>query len=395
MKRYPFLTSNFYMQTIYLLFALIIVNCSAPEKPISTYKNNTIFQPIDTLVLPIKQKYRSKLHSYTDLKTGASYISSINIEEHALEFFDMKGSLFKRVLFPFAKNEHVQTCYVHNFDSIFIDIDRKNYFYLINEKGEIVQKIDVETAKNCPPNGAWQFFGEIFRNNFYFQKNKLYFYGSDFSFGRKGIRYDIGKYGIKPDIEFILDIKINTLLNPDRGYIQPFTFPFRKDTYPGICYTNKGIIHSHSYSNYIYIFDEYKLIDSALFNSRHFVLPKPFDVNKYGDDLYDTDFFTTAHSYFSINYHPLRKIYLRSSIHGFKEIMNKDGSRNLPLDRAWSLIISDDNFNILEEIEFPQATFDYCNVLLVGEGILVSLNHELNPIYDENETKFLFLAFKK
>jgi hypothetical protein len=85
-------------------------------------------------------------------------------------------------------------------------------------------------------------------------------------------------------------------------------------------------------------------------------------------------------SYFNLIYDQFRKKYYRICLHKYK-YENADGTVNTSMERPWSIIVADSNFNIEKEVTFPALKYDYRFVYVTSKGLIVSKNNEYNPNY--------------
>ena len=126
---------------------------------------------------------------------------------------------------------------------------------------------------------------------------------------------------------------------------------------------------------------------------------KNMDFVKYADDrekvykqLLETSY------YYNILYDKYRKVYYRFAIIGSEISKNPDYSFFDIYTNgfiAFSVIILDENFNIIGETLFPKYTYNPTIAFVHKNGLYISDSHILNPSFDENTLSFKCFTLKE
>lgn len=105
-----------------------------------------------------------------------------------------------------------------------------------------------------------------------------------------------------------------------------------------------------------------------------------YDLTKTNDVTYKISYAATLGRYVQVLYDPYRDLIYRI-VALPQEYENEDGTVNSDLDRPWSIMVIDNNMNILFEQYFEGRKYNFYNILVTDEGLLVSNNHTQNPIF--------------
>jgi len=99
-----------------------------------------------------------------------------------------------------------------------------------------------------------------------------------------------------------------------------------------------------------------------------------FDFSKVTNFNYVKKYFVENPNYEQLLYDKYRKQYYRICKHRLN-YENKDGSVNIPGDENWSLIVTDSNFHIQNEILF-NSNYSRRDILITIDGVLIKNNNE-------------------
>jgi hypothetical protein len=108
-----------------------------------------------------------------------------------------------------------------------------------------------------------------------------------------------------------------------------------------------------------------------------------FDSKHTTDRSYNDKFDIESGFYENIFYDPYRRLYYRIVTHPQKYI-NSDSTVNEYFDKSWSIIILNENFNILNEIAMPAKVYDFANIFVAKNGLFISNNNNNNKNLDKN-----------
>lgn len=109
-------------------------------------------------------------------------------------------------------------------------------------------------------------------------------------------------------------------------------------------------------------------------SSNYYTKRDVFDFAKINDFNYIKKYFVENPNYEQLLYDKYRKQYYRICKHSLN-YENKDGSINIPGDERWSLIVTDSNFNIKNEVLF-NSNFSRHDILITIDGVLIKNNTE-------------------
>ena len=99
--------------------------------------------------------------------------------------------------------------------------------------------------------------------------------------------------------------------------------------------------------------------------------------------------------YSKIMYDKFRKVYYRFAFPG-NEYSNEPNLRQKAIYRPYfSIIILDENFNILGETVVTRNTFHERSSFINKDGLYISESHVLNPNFDENKLFFRLFTLEK
>lgn len=87
---------------------------------------------------------------------------------------------------------------------------------------------------------------------------------------------------------------------------------------------------------------------------------------------YRSKYATENSVYWRLYFDPYRNLYYRVVLHKEK-YYNKDGTVNPAHQKAWSLQVINEHFELLYEITFPSKKYDFNSLLILPKGIAVAL----------------------
>lgn len=76
------------------------------------------------------------------------------------------------------------------------------------------------------------------------------------------------------------------------------------------------------------------------------------------------------------------------------DVVNSSAEKKA-LNGFFSIQIIDSSFNLIGEVDFPAKTYDYRNTFASKKGLLISLNNENNPVFEEDKLKLAVFQISK
>lgn len=153
-----------------------------------------------------------------------------------------------------------------------------------------------------------------------------------------------------------------------------------RDFYPQHCLNSKKqIVFGFTASDSLYIMENGKLVSSHICKSKYMTERHPYPDDSIGHFAYLNRFEINEPRYISLIYDPFRNCYYRI-VHHALEYESKDGMTvNSLLDKPWSVMILDEDFNVKGETIMDAKRF-LPAVFPMKDGIYILQRKELNGI---------------
>lgn len=321
---------------------------------------------------------------------GLPYFYMVNITDHSLLVFRIdKGDLVKKILFsstgPHA-NPLQENFYFHNWDSIFFIANEPNRILLFDSAG--VKR------------GSWAVKFRPEHADFYITTMEYNFIPS-FSSLRKTITFWMIPPVSPRHPDFFLKATAVEYNLEDNRYKTFGKFPENYLREKGgfmvllsMNHYETGEYHVIYFaaSHLVFLYRKYdkKLLKNIEVRSsflKESIMPLESDSNTdiplWSREAYylTTGFYENMFSNENFTYH------YRIVKHPV-ELRYPNGSMRSRDDFPFSIMVLDDNFNLIEEREFPGGVFNYRMSFAWGNKMYMSLNNPLNPTLNENELKF-------
>jgi len=352
-------------------------------------KNNQInFKVIDSIRLTIPKYFPSgegvpQTCIYENDSVSNLYLMFMNIakKENELITFNLKSkNNSKIIILPYeGATDYKQSTIlgVKSPDSIFIASFLGHKFSLLNAKGDLLNTFDYKYESN--EQSVNEISGDIW-NPLYFIENKIY-YSVKTSYQNH--------FNKKLNTSILFEYDLNTNLSSSVNVKIPDDF-IKSDYFSSdeIHYTSNGkqFVFSSAYSNNIWVTDiesgRLKIIDIT---SKDF---KSFELRRKDNDS-DYEYIVNSR-YSSIAYDKYRDVYYIFFYPGMDNIKKGDENNaylswNLPI---FNIIVLDNKFNKLGEVEMPKDTYVFDNYFISKKGLNLNANHENNKDYDENYMRY-------
>lgn len=309
---------------------------------------------------------------------GVTWLYNLDLEQKKLVFKNVaKPSETQEIDLGKFLGSHAIESYtninVHQWDSVFILSSEDQIVYLLNSGGEILQEI------KCYP------IDSISSVNY-----------SVIAIHNVPVLYhDQRVYLIKP----YTDIALNTPENRRNYFSRPSqlvcsatdsttystgSFPeayrngdFYYDFYPSRCINNNGeMVYSFGADHNLYVYKN----DSVRAGvheckSKYVNSFNTFAQDKIDDLAYQREYRIKEPRYVKLIYDKYRNVYYRIVKHP-AEFLNKEGTIVKASEVNWSIMIINQNFEVIKEIEFDAKEYSSAWIYPVPEGVYISQNFD-------------------
>ncbi len=282
-----------------------------------------------------------------------------------------------------------------NLDSFLILSEYSNQLFLINKKGEIINKQSLNDVLKEDDKYELRSSSQGLQI-----KNRTIYLGNSPKFDSGYVKGNVkalqeahNKATFRPFLtkfRSIFSITTDYQVEND-GVLGRFAV---KDAdnfdFPNFSFFQDKILVKNIYS------DKILLIDTASLklDKEYSIKPKtvkincqPLKIEKFdpqgNQDRGNTNVQTCA-SIRELKWDSYRRLFYLSVIHSVPFDSPPEKKRD---NRSWTFIVADENFNILSEKFMKVGEYNYSGFLVTKEGLMLKI-HEKNTIYDENKTQF-------
>ncbi|MBA3986330.1 MAG: DUF4221 family protein [Flavobacteriales bacterium] len=184
-------------------------------------------------------------------------------------------------------------------------------------------------------------------------------------------------------IELTIDLKERKVIN----FTGKFPEYFQEKEYYVFNSTRalnkKKLIYSFANDNDLYVYNQG--IEKISVKSNFFEQSPTFDYHQYAFDYKKIEQYLVENfRYDIISFDPFRKQYYRVCLHK-TNYENSNGTINKFVDKPFSIMVLDEKFNLIKEVVFPKAEFDFTKIFVVKEGLMFSKSH---PMKNDEFIKF-------
>lgn len=347
-------------QLIPFFFILLFICCK---------KQTTIlFTPIKNFKLDFKTN-ESRGIDYCNMYNN-TYITYVDAARKKIGFVNINtGKIEDSIpllnLDSIEKIEQGINYFIHNPDSVFVILKDINKIYLLTHSGEIKKCWTVDM-----PNRT---FVSLPQDPLYFKNNQIYLMGIRTDLVLRSPQARNAYFLSAPDLCLTIE-KDNIYISDTSGnwpavYRQGFSY---YDFWPSRCINNAGeLIYSFSVNDSLYIYENGKLKKTVNAKSKYFENPVPYPDDGLDNFGFIRKYWVTQSRYAQLIYDPYRNYYYRIVKHA-KEYENTDGTVNEPRQKDWSILILNDQFEKLDEINFDAKLYNPYIVAPVSDGILIA-----------------------
>lgn len=307
----------------------------------------------------------------------ASYLLNLNSNSKSLEFINvntnrMDDSISLVNLDSSHEIKYTVGFYVHNKDSVFFAFQESNKLFLLDHEGKIKNQwmIDGELSNHIKK------YSFISRSEcpLYYHDHTIYILGSPNNLypGNPKL-YSSLMFGSVPEIAINIAKENFTMSNttgkwPDM-YKQGFDY---YEYWPSRCVNDRGqLIYSFGVNDSLFIYEGGKLMQTVNAKSKYFGKITSIPHENLTNLAYIKKYWVTEPKYERIIYDKYRNWYYRIVKHS-EEYENPDGTVKQPWEKSWSVMILDQDFEILDEIKFDPKVYNPYLFAPTKEGIIIA-----------------------
>ncbi len=389
-----------------------------------TNQNDNIrFVKSDIIKIPLPPKVDGNLVSFFYYDHGKSKLYVLD-NRYYISIFDLDQNAVIDRFETQLKDGRVKSIFVKNEDSIYLMASKDYSLKLLNKKGKVLKTYYCWNFYNYENKS----FGEAQLNmlpiiNRWSKKkdlpnlgllnitaspiHPLYLGGSSLYTGLQAFLTFVSVNTPKEDLKkaylstkALLKVDLNDTLLTFTNYCN---WPEK--------YYNNGFFNEMSYSSVSFIdetdhlvsfpiVDELYLYQDTILKMKIPVKSKYIDhTDPTTEDTRNSPELRTKYRveqpyYASVLYDKYRKLIYRVVAHR-QEYENSNGTVNDVLDKNWSIIILDSDFNYLDEIKMEKGKYNFNTILVVKEGLLISTFNKSNKDFNPNEYSFQLFQVKK
>ena len=373
-----------------LIFAtLILTSCYSVNNP----KTEKYLQSNDSVIhIEIHSNMSPttrNLRYFKDKKN--EFIAIENNHSKSIEIFNITRGQFEKRIKPQVEGPNglgteMFGFDIINFDTIFITTNGYgNNLFVVDSSSRLIKKIEFEISYSpyLPIGQLWYSYGRVIN----YDKQKIAICNvsrtNDEAFEEIhncsiGYCYDFANSNI-----FTCPLK-----HPDKSVLKEKILNSEGAV---IVNENKTIL---SYPMGHYVFVSENNTDWKIYDVKSKYLKNAFS------DAYANDAYTSAKKYvesscyLALVYDKYRKVYYRFVYPGIDVSKDDDVIKLCEFRRAFSVMIIDEDFNVLGETLMPENTYN-SNMFFINEaGLWISTNHPDNPDFEEDAINFRLFTLK-
>jgi hypothetical protein len=373
------------IQYIYLSCLFLIFSCQKSDK--NEYQKNSLFTIekagiLSFSVSPSSTNFSKYLQYYVG--EDQEYLVTANTNNYTVEVysFSQKKKIHSYKLPMQGKfglsYPQIFGFYLFNFDSVFVNSYNRPSLLLLNKNSEVISSklIDIGSLES-------QLVPLSRSPNFHYNQKLI-----------------VGARPSAPYGKQFWTVPLYYTYNLETGFFDKNTADSFVETegYYGAFHShhsytinkNEGLlIHNITYDKNLYVrnLNTGDIIKEVIAPSQYFAEIPPLMKDGGTAKVGDQDFYITNNSYKSILWDPYRKVYYRFAERGV-ELKDVNGQFNTWNDKLVSVIILNEDFEILGETDLPQSKYRISNSFVGKEGLYISTSNEKNPDYSEDIMSF-------
>lgn len=317
---------------------------------------------------------------------STEYLGSLNKDYNTYSLFNLKSCLLEKTI-KFHRNGpngigQARFIYLHNWDSIFISRYHTNKVFMVDSSSTIISKWELKSTT-------------LNKNIFHTSANFRFLMklkGSNLHLLNISESNVFSKQYWNENLGLVFNLSNNKLTNNSGSFpdIYKQGINFGEWNYKGsrVITANNLQVYSFSLENKLYIYNDTSLIKSVSLPSSYVSVKTPIPTktltgyNSLDDWIYEIQ----RGSYRWMAYDEQHKIIYRLVVHAM-EPYDTEGNKNKFWDKPFSIQIIDSTFSLIGEVDFPSKQYDFRNITVSKDGLLISLCHNDNPILEEDKLK--------
>jgi hypothetical protein len=347
------------MNTAVFIFILCIFGILAcnPTKKVKI-KECAVFRK-DSIKLDI---YVEKQFTPT-LRSSITYTKEgyfIQLGKKCILFYNNEGKLTDSVFVNFPSYSFY-TWFASDVNHIYFLDEKKNTLTLISKKG--IQK--VWDLNSLPESFHSEFF--ILGNPPEVKQDTL------FSFYLPKKFEEVNKY-YKSSGDMSIKLLDSNCVIVKQNNPFPAIYTQKKGYYSDIAFrviNQSNLVYSFNHCDTLFVYNRNSnTIKTYSLKSPFFTLPPAKD-EKNKTSEYRSKYATESSIYWRLYFDPFKNLYYRIVLHKEK-YHNTDGTVTPAHQKAWSLQVINQQFELLYEIKFPSKKYDFNSLLVTSKGICIA-----------------------
>jgi hypothetical protein len=288
----------------------------------------------------------------------------------------------------------VNGIFVQNKDSIFVLVNPTNEIFCINQDGNLINQWTVSTHGNIAQDRhLYSYFSiaPLFVHN-----SKLIVCQESLVTGFETDKMArLKKFRTPGDVVINLGIDTVSTSYESGKYPSEFLNDYWFETNFSRAVNDSGyFVYSFGVNDTLFVYNFGSLIQTVKAKSKFIDEFDSFDGRRELDSKYVEQYVVEQPRYLRIIFDPYAELYYRVILHA-SAYQNNDGTINTFGDKEWSVMVLDKSFSIQDEYLMEAKTFDFSSIIPTPHGVLVSLDHDLNPIREVGYMKYAVFNFSQ
>ncbi len=330
---------------VYFVIINTLIGCGNSEKLIN---DDVLLSCVDSVEFSMADTLNYSFNDVRMTKSDSGIIfSGLTRDNDILYLRNIKGKYKKIIKFDKVGPNAIkpESFWFQSADSIFLIEMRSMKLFMINDSGEIKGKWEIPTKS--ADLGVYYQLGTMY-------KDGAMHYNSSHnivSVPINNIDYN-NEYKIPVELSYTLDGMHKPLLYcyyPDNyRELDERVEHYRQKDVPERVFIDSLVVISFDTNDSLYVYNSFtgEKIKQVYAGSRYFDESKTFEAGKSMQEY--SAYFRCEPSYMALVYDKINKIYYRTVKHK-QEVKNAYGELNMFYDSDWSVIVLDEEFNILNE----------------------------------------------
>jgi Domain of unknown function (DUF4221) len=348
------------------LFLITLFSCGDPEVTLKQ-SGDKVFS--DTTVVALR-----------NWTADGKYIRAFSLETAYLDFFnaetgELETTVSLQAIDSLSPERRMWGITTNGPDSVFVLIPRSRTICMINRFGKIVSNWELKGT--LTGNISDYALVSVPRSNMLLSGNQIYA-----TCARTTIPVNSKKDRIeyfKTPGEIIFDLKNPNKKIQNTSGLWPKNYRNGngyRDYYPQRCKNASGqIIHGFGADDSLFVYENGKRIAAHDVKSKYMTARKEYPDDSTGNYAFVDRYIVEEPRYLSLDFDPHRNMYYRIVHHAQQYISQDSITINQSIDKNWSLMILNENFDIIGEVKFDPKQYMPL-ILITKEGLLVMRRNE-------------------